>query len=502
MSLTDPTVAEKGYPPADPPPPGQAPAGGGRWVAPHYLQFSALYNYASRTYNWTHDEALVASECNAEAMWRDLVISTAVRDRQRPVVQLESQLEPRNPSDPQQHRLKEVLTEVLEDIPDLQQFRRHLLEAVWKGKSGVQCAFAWDFSAGDRRLVVRDWLPVDGDSIVFKFDGTPGILVNPTMLGQPGVERIEHRGGAALFPDAFDRQALVVHEFEREPATYWRPEMAGSVHGSGYRGRVYWWWWLKHNLQKFLFDFLRKAGNGFFLAGYAAGNREELDAMHEALDGQAGQPTIYVPVDQSRDLSKTLVHLPVSLSGSDMQWNIIREINAMIRGAILGESMANEAAPAGIGGGNADHMGMTDDERVRYDARDLDTPMQKLVNVLARYTMPGVRPPRYQHLADKRQPGEVMQAAMWFMNAGGTVPKSWAQEQLGIPEATEGEETLGMVQQQQGVALNSVPAGTPMAGQPGPAAGMGGDPQAGPPQGQQPPAGGDDAGLAAQIQPE
>jgi phage gp29-like protein len=474
-SSTDPTLREQGFPPPDPVGGTHMPAGGGKWVTPHHLLFQNFLNYVSRTYHWTHDEALRDSACNARAMWADLVISTAIRDRQRPTVQLEWQLEPRQPTDPMEKQLADTLTEVLEEIPRFQQMRRCLLDALWWGRAGVQLRFAWDYSTGEKRMVVADWMPIHGDTLVFKFDGTIGYLVNSQMHGKPGVHRVEGRGGMAKFLTPDDAQCVLVHEFEPEPADYFSPEMAGSVHGSGYRGRVYWYWWLKHNMNRIMFDFLRKVGNGFFLAGYQAGNRTERENMGVVLEEQGGNPVIYVPLDQGRTLDEVLKHLPTNLSGADFQWTIIQGLNGLIRQAIMGEVGTTGAMSTGLSSDMGEQHGITADERTKYDAVDLETPMQKLVNVLAKYIAPGVRPPRFQHLADKRNPAEIMESATFFTQIGGMIPKTWLQEQLGIPEANEGEETLGMVQAQQPTAMNSVPAGVPMAGQPGPV-GPGGQP--------------------------
>lgn len=491
MSQADPqTNREAGYPPARLPDPGTLPAGGNRWLTPHFQQALSVLNQVSRTYWWTHDEALRDSRCNADAMWRDAVISTAVRDRQRPVVQLEWQLEPRDPTDQDQKGLAEALTEVLEDVPDFQQYRRSLLDAIWWGRAANQNVYAWD-DRDPKVMRVQQWTPVHGDSLVFKFDGTPGVMVNPQVTGR-GIELVEGRGGKARFFDAAEQECLIVHEFEREAAPYYQFEMAGSVHGSGYRGRVYWYWWLKHNLQRVLMDFMRKVGNGFFLVGYAAGNRTELEAVTTAMEKQGGQPIIYVPIDPQRpSLDETIKHLATSMQGADFQWTLIEGLNQLIRDAILGQGMANKAAPAGIGGSNADHMGMTDDERVKYDAVDLETPMQKLVNVLARWTRPGVRPPRFQHMADKREPLEFMQAVQFAMGAGMAVSEDGVRSELGLPKPNDGDNVLSMVQGQQAAAMGAVPGGVPMQGQPGPAGGPA-DPNA---------QAAADAQLAQQIQP-
>lgn len=489
----DPSLTESGYPRSDPPANQQLPAGGGKWIAPHYLQFNTFLNWVSRTYYWTHDEALRDSACNAEAMWRDLVISTAIRDRQRPVCQLEHQFEPRDPSDPQQKDLANDLNDIFEDIPRFQDMKLALLEAIWLGRAGVQVVCHWPSDVVYPRdmMFIRDWSPVHGDSIVFKFDGQAGIMCNNMLLGKPQVERIESRGGCAYFLTPKEEEVFLVHEFEPMAAPFFHTELAGQVHGSGYRGRVYWYWWLKHNLMKILMDFVRKAGNGFFLAGYAPGNRTELANMRTALEQQSGQPNIYVPMEQGRDFDEILKHLPVSLQGADFQWEVINGLNDLIRNAILGEIGTTRGMATGLNSSQGDQHGITADERVKYDAEALEFPLQKLTNMICKYIRPGVRPPKFRFLADKRNPGEIMEAATFFAQMGGALPKTWVQEQLGIPDPQPGEETIGIVQTQQAVAMGGgTPAGVPMAGPAGPAPGM--DQQQG---------GGDTAALAAQIQP-
>ncbi len=505
MSFSDPTPMEKGYPAPPLPEPGQFTPNSSHWVTPDYERYLNQINFLSRTYFWTHDEALKNSHlCNTDAMWADPIINSAIRDRQRPVVQLEWQLEPRNPTDPIEKQLAQDITEIIEDIPNLQQLRRCLLDALWWGRSAVELVFDWDFTInGQKRMIVRDWNPIHGDSLVFKWDGTLGYLVGAQMAGREGVHPIEGRGGLVRFLTQDQEQCVLVHKFEPMPADYFKPEMAGSIKGTGYRGRVYWYWWLKHNLMRIMFDFLRKVGNGFFLAGYAAGNRTELANMKAALEQQEGASILYVPVDQNRTLEDVLKHLPVSMQGADFQWTIIQSLNEIIRQTILGEEGTTRSMPTGLGSGQSSSHGMTADERVKYDAVDLETPMQKLVNVIARYMKPGVRPPRFQHLADKREPGEVMAAVSQALQWGLTIPKTWVQEQLGIPEPNEGDETLSLIQQQQAAALNAAPAGVPMEGQPGPAAGPAPDgaaPAAGPDQASAAESG-ETAALAAQIQP-
>lgn len=498
MSYPDTTPQEEGFPRPDPPDAGHLPAGGAKYAVPHHQQFAYEYDVLSRIYAWSHDEALRDSTCSAENMWADLAVSTPIRDRQRPVCQQEWMLEPVDPTDPEQEALADDLTGVIERIPRFQQMLRTLLDAFFPGRSGVQLVYEWDKDAagrGERLMAVRDWTPIHGDTLVFRYDGTIGYLVNPSLLGQPGVQTISGRGGVAKFLTPEEEQCVLVHEFEPEAQSYFRPEMAGSVHGSGYRGRIYWLWWLKQNIHRVLMDFLRKVGNGFFLAGFEAGNRDEKSALQKAMEQQAGLAVMYVPVTANRGLDDTLKHLPISLEGSGLQWKIVEAINQIIRDAILGETNANSPAPVGIGGQNAEQRGMGDDERVKYDAKDLETPMQKLVNVLARHSKPNVKPPRFKFLCDKRSPEEFMGCVNNAMQWGLTVGESEVRDVLGLPEPKENDRVLSLVQAQQATALGAVPAGVPMAGTPGPEEiPAGGEGAATPP-----PA---DDHLAAQIRPE
>ena len=460
---------EAGIPEPDPKPNAELPPGNAKWVTPPYQQSISIWNWISRSYPWTHDEALRDSSCNAEAMWLDPVISTAVRDRQRPVCQLEAQIEPRNGSDDAENAAAQAVMSIINSIPRFQQMKRCLLDAIWLGRSGIQFKTNWDFSSGEKSIQINDWSPIHGDSIVFKWDGTIGWLINPMARGEPGVTVIEGRGGLAKFCDPHEQECVLVHEFEPTAMSYYKPELAAQIHGSGYRGRIYWYWWLKHNLMKILMDFMKKVGNGFFLAGYAAGNRDELAVVQTALESQTGSSNIYVPLDQSRTgLDEIIKQIPINMSGSDFQWTVINGLNSIIRQSIMGEIGTTGGMSTGLGSDMGEQHGMTADERTKYDATDLETPMQKLTNFVYKYVYPGMLPGRFRFLADKRNPGEVMEACKFALEAGMAVPQPWVQQQLGIPALKKGEASLANVQSQQATALNAVPGGTPITGQPGP----------------------------------
>lgn len=462
-----PTLGDLGISRLQPPDDSAMPLNGGMWTMAHYQTFVSFMNAATSTYWWTFDEALRDSQVNSDAMRNDLVIRDALSSRYRSVCMLEWQITAKNKADKSQTFYSNKLTDIIKGIPYFQQLQRNLLEATFFGKYGVQPLCKWDYSEGYRRMIIKSWYPVHGDKIVFKWDGTPGILVNG-MYRSPTTEYTER--GPAHFLTPAQEEVFLWHEFEQEDSTYFQPEFAGSVHGSGLRGRIYWYWWLRQNAQKFMMNFLKKAGNGFLLVAYPSGNVAAKRAAQQAVEGQEGNNVIYVPVNiqAGEKLDQVVTHVPVSMGGAEMQWTIVTGINEMIRAAVMGESLTTRGGNTGLGSNLGEQHGMTADERTKYDATDLETPMNKMVRFLNKKNCPLNPCPRFEFVADKRNPGEVVEAANFVLDAGGSIPQSWAFEQLGIPEAIGNEPLLARVQPMQATAVGNTPASTPMVGPSGP----------------------------------
>lgn len=438
---TTPTLGEMGLERIQPPVDEDLPVQGGMWGLPHYMTFVAFMNYMTRSYWWTFDEALRDSLCNSDAMRNDLVIRDALASLYRSVCMAEWQLEAQDKSVASEIASATKLTNVIKRIPYFQQFLRCLMEATFFGKYGVQPLFKWDRSAGYRRMIVKSWYPVHGDKIVFKWDGRPGILVNASYRLK-SVEYTER--GPAHFLTPEEEEAFIWHEFEPEDASYFQPQFAGTVHGSGWRGRIYWYWWLKQNSQRFMMNFLKKAGNGYLLVGYPSGSVAGKAAAKNAVEGQEGNNIIYVPINirDGEDISKVVTHVPMSMNGSQMMWTIVTGINEMIRSAIMGESLTTRASPTGLGSNLADQHGATADDRTKYHCTDLETPMQKLTDLLNSRNCPGNPSPNFRFLVDKRNPLEIITAVDKALDWGLPVPQGWAQDEMGIPTPINNEPVL------------------------------------------------------------
>ena len=486
FTANQPTMTEMGLERLMPPENGSLPLGGGEWTMPHYLTFVSYMNMMSRSYWWTFDEALRDSQVNSDAMRNDIVIREALSSRYQPVVSLEWMIEPQDKTNQYEKACANKVTKIIKEIPYIQQFKRNLLEAVFFGKYGIQPLYKWDFSLGYKRMVVKRWYPVHGDKIVFKWDGTPGILMNASYK-EVSYEMTER--GPAHFLTPEEEEVFIWHEFEPEDAHFFRPEYAGTVHGSGYRGRIYWWFWLRQNVQRFMMNFLKKAGNGYLLVAFPSCNETAKKAAQAAVEGQEGNNVIYVPVNfrDGEKLENVIEHVPVHMTGAQMQWTVITGINELIKMSIKGQNLTSEAKATGIGSGLGEQHGKTEDDRVKYDAQDLETPMQKLTKWLYKKNCPFCPVGTYTHLADKRNPKEVIESVDKAMDNGLAVPEAWYRDQLGIPAPVGNEPVLARIQPMQPTAVGNVPTGTPIAGPSGPN-GMGGPagmPPGGGPPGQQ-----------------
>lgn len=462
-------LAEEGIKNTILPPTGMIPPNAAKWAIPHYSTFSAISNAIARTYRYTFDEALRDGRCNANAMRFDPIIAKAIDKRIKPVVQLEWQLEPVDPSDPKQVENAYILTECLHYTPKLQRLMWNLMQAFFYGRYGSFLRFDYRKTIkGQPRLTVADHYPLHGDKLVFKFDGTPGILVNTSEY--QGTKQPTDRGMAHFLTES-ELETFIWHEFEPIDADFYENELAGSVHGMGFRGKLYWYWWLKNNLQSQMLDFLQKIGQGFTVFYYESGNEQSLIEVREAAQEQIGNNVYLFPRNrdgQSAYAGPGIQYIPIPMQGSNFFFELIRYIDDIMTDYILGETLTTAVGATGMGSGVAQAHEDTADDRVKYDAKDLEYPLQRLVETLNRWNFPGNPCPKFKFMVDKRNPGEFMEAVSFAVNLGMDVDEDDIRDVLGLPRPQPGHSVLNKLGSLDPTAMNMTPQGVPMAGQPGP----------------------------------
>jgi len=486
------TAREMGFPAPPPPPPGPLPPGGGGYTTPYWLQFASLMATGSRTFRFTFDEALRNNPANARAMYRDAVIKEALRGRMIPTAQLTWHIDPWDDTDPAQVEAAAILTAVIERIPNFQALRMQLLQAVWYGRSACQLHFAWKSVHGRQCLVVDGFEPVNGDSLRFRRDGQPGILVHSTY---PGTWEATDFGPAHFItPD--ERFQYVIHEHERYASDFLEGDMAGSVHGVGVRNDLYWIWWLKQQVMVMMMDYLEKFSKGMTVIYYDAHSPNARAEMEKAARESNGQPWLLLPRwAETRDTNAVQRIEAGTASPALLQELVTQYFDDIIRRVIIGQTLSSSTAPTGMGSGVADFHGMTLSRIIKYDAVNLaDTIQRDLIPTLARYCLPeGVEPGRFSFEVDTPNAEEVLGYAETMYDMGLSLDEDQLYKISQLQKPRPGAGIVSKLGAMQPAAVGAAPQGVPVAGEAGPEAAPAG-------QGQSVPQGADQASPAEPVQ--
>jgi hypothetical protein len=397
--------------------PGDLPPGGGGYTTPNFLSFSSLVQSAARAYLWTFDEALKDNPQLAVLMRNDPVLMGALRARQRMTAQLSWHLTPQDEMNLAEQEAAKVITHIINSIPRFQKLKMYLLEALWYGKYAVEIAYQWRSYRGQQLLYVRDFIPINGDKIRFKWDGTPGFLVYPNYPGP----KVPTDYGFAHFVTPEERYQYIIHEHEPEDADWHQMEMAGSIHGVGIRGRIYWLWWMKQQVFGLLMNYLTRFANGLTIFYYNASDPKAKNEAIEAARTQFNRTALIYPRWNSErpDVNK-VERLEVGTASQALMWNLIDQyFDPIIARYILGQTLSHDTGTTGLGSGVAKLHQQTLDEIIKYDAINLQETLQTdLVNVLYEYNVPGIPPAKFEFEVDSPNSQELMMYGQILYNWG------------------------------------------------------------------------------------
>lgn len=458
---------EMGYPSKKPEVTNEPP-GDGRYTTPHFLSFSALVRSASKSYLYTFDEALKDSPTNALAMRRDPVLMGALRKRQRPTAQLSWHITPKDETNPAEAEAAKLMTEVVESIPRFQKMKMMLLEAIWFGKYAVEVAYEWRIHKGRKVLFVRDFEPINGDKIRFAWNRVPGFIV---YAGYPGT-KVATDYGLAHFLTPDERLQYIIHEHEPDDADWTEPEMAGSVHGVGIRGRLYWFWWLKQQVFAQLMNYLHRFANGLTIFYYNASDPQAKAEAISAAKKQFSQTALIYPRwnTEKPDTNK-VERLEVGTASQALLWNMVNDYfdPIMVR-YILGQTLSSDhTGSGGLGGGGVAGLASdTLDEIIKYDAVDLGETIQTdLVDVLYAYNAPGVQPGKFEFEVDSPNSKELMEYGQILYEWGVPMDEEQVYKISQWQKPKPGGGIVSQLGAMQPAAIGGAPTGVPVAGQAG-----------------------------------
>lgn len=438
------------------------PPGFGEYLLPQSYTFAGRYAGAGRMY-LTADEALRDSPTNARYMRNDTLVSECIESRQRSTALLGWHLDPEDQEDPAQVDLCRELTAIIEATPNFMAFRYSLLSAIWYGRAANQWQYEKKKIRGKYRDVVKAWLPVHGDKLVFPLDGQdefePG-TVGIRLYGAADKDQIHgfeadklvatSQGGMAYLLDEDERRALCVHKHIIEDGDYNDPQSAGSVHGVGIRSRIYAEWYQKQEVAAWMMDYLERSGQGIQIWPFMAGNKDSEDAVKRAQRecADAGRTALFVPITPGEigleDWRPQIIE-PGPSGAAALQGVLERYFGHRIKRYILGQTLTSEAEATGMGSGVADAHMATYADIVRFDARNLEESITVgLVEPLKFYNFPAAIGCQVRFKIDTEidQPEKKLEAINVAFGMGLRIKADDVYNLLGLSKPEEGDEVL------------------------------------------------------------
>lgn len=442
--------------------PEQLPPGQGGLVIPHEDTFSAVFGWVQRQYGHMFDEAARDSLPNAYSMRLDPVIMEPLDTRFRSISLLPWHLEPEDKDNQDEVEAAQATERRMRKLLDIEALFRSLLEADWYGRQGVQIMYDWDVSRFDNRNGIKPtgWVPVEGDKLVFKWDGTVGIRVNPLFNGS---KDISDQSMVHWFTPN-ERQNLIVHRYLQEDAPYSRGEMAGAVQGIGLRHRLYWFWAQKNLFTGLLADFLRWFAQGIIVLRYQAGNAEQLREVTARVTESQGKPYLFWPVhpDSGEKYEPVQVIQPSSASVDFLLRLTTEYYDTVIRRMILGQTATT--VQAGEWGGTNGLHGETFAGVVKFSSLLLSATLTRdFVATVHKWSYPGLPTPRHTFDIDVPNVEQMIEGAQFIIGAGGKVNGTALKKAIGLPPVAPGDEELGGgPQAMQPAAVAGMPEGVPV----------------------------------------
>jgi hypothetical protein len=466
-SATQLEVRESGIGEIPSPPIGELPPGQGLYAVPPHLTKISLINLIARSYRWTYDEALKHSRENAVAMLRDTEIREALETRFMQTVQLEWYLEPQDETDQKQVDAAKKITEVIKKTPYLQDLFKTLLWGIWFGRAGAALTYKYDYSHADkqRRTVVKNHYPINGDSLVARWNGEWGQKV---YAGFPGTKEPTDLGYAHFYSPE-ELEAIIIHTHNKEDADFFEPELAGQIRGSGLRGHCYWFWWLAGNFLALAQDYAERFAWGIWTAGYDKTNPNGKLEMEDSLAGYKSDRVILVPKNPDGSTPYTVDVKEVGTATPTFIFEIVQWLRGIIKRYIIGSDLSEDSAMQ-IGGDGAGVLEDRISRVVKYDAERLaETLTYFWVPVLCKYNCgEHVPPPYFKFNVDRPNAGNLLNYALQLHQLGDDIDLDFLREAAGLPKTTPGSSVSSKLQPMSPTAVDAVPQNTVMIGQPGP----------------------------------
>lgn len=453
--------------PAKPLDPSGQPRGDAGIVLPHPVTFQGLANVGNRNYSYQFDEATLHSRENAERMRLDPVIGACLRLRTYPTALLTAHIEPDDDEDPAQVAIAMKCQKLLIQAPPpgFTFIKRWLLDdGIFKGRSGAQIRYQWVYKKGRNWQMPTLFRPIDGDKLTFDWANRVGILVQSGHIAP--VDRLANsERGRVYYATPEERQQLIVHEFEPEDASFYKPRMGGAIHGTGYRGKLYWLWALKDRVWAMGMDFLQWFARGLTVYYFPTGNNSYYQQLVSFVKAQDGASSLFIPRgpdDNQSERPPVDFIQPSTASPAFIQQLITSYFDDLFKLNILGQTLTSGTASTGLGSGVAQAHQQTFENFVKYDAEALgETLTRDYLRPFYDFNYPGVPCGRWVLDVDNPNVGQMIENAQALYEMGAAIAEEPLMEAAGLPLPKTGQTILTNINGMQPAAVGGLPTGVP-----------------------------------------
>lgn len=341
---------------------------------------------------------------------------------------------------------------LLKNTPRFTDMMRHLLDALWYGRSAVNMIFG---KQGET-IYIRDWMPIHGDSLTMTELGQLGLKVGPRYYTQtiggaaPDTDKINGTvigwDSRVLPLDDQQRATIALHTYQPQGVDFDDPYEAENAYlGRGMRDLVWYYWSLKQAALQNWATYIERYSMGIRVGNYPVGNEAAKADMESAMQNLLGDVSVLIPKNADGSDAGFGINIMEPNGGNAEAFaKMVEYLTENIKEVILGQTGTSQAVSSGLGSSIGDQHAQTLNRQVTYIANALaETITREIVTPLFRMNFgDDAVPPSFSFSVSKPNPDEYMKAIEAFTKLGGRVSEREARKVLGLAEPEDDEMVL------------------------------------------------------------
>jgi hypothetical protein len=341
---------------------------------------------------------------------------------------------------------------LLKNTPRFTDMMRHLLDALWYGRSAVNMIFG---KQGET-IYIRDWMPIHGDSLTMTELGQLGLKVGPRYYTQtiggaaPDTDKINGTvigwDSRVLPLDDQQRATIALHTYQPQGVDFDDPYEAENAYlGRGMRDLVWYYWSLKQAALQNWATYIERYSMGIRVGNYPVGNEAAKADMESAMQNLLGDVSVLIPKNADGSDAGFGIDIKEPNGGNAEAFaKMVEYLTENIKEVILGQTGTSQAVSSGLGSSIGDQHAQTLNRQVTYIANALaETITREIVTPLFRMNFgDDAVPPSFSFSVSKPNPDEYMKAIEAFTKLGGRVSEREARKVLGLAEPEDDEMVL------------------------------------------------------------